>query len=105
MRPTTPHSTPEEPLPDQVQRQLAEVAAALRRQPPPLDPALLAALLRGLAELCRLLHARGHEAGARPPVLFRDNPVIAEALDMWATQAACLAREQQAAGAEGPRRR
>ncbi len=96
---------PAQPLPDQVRRQLAEVAAALRSQPPPLDPKLLAAVLRGLAELCRLLQARGRETSARPPVLFRDNPVIAEALGMWATRLACLASEQRgAASAEGSRR-
>jgi hypothetical protein len=84
------------PLSNQVRRQLAEVAAALRGQPPPLDPELLAVVLRGLAELSRVLQERGHEAGARPPVLFRDNPVIAEALGMWATRVASLAREQPA---------
>jgi hypothetical protein len=101
--PTPPRSTLDEPLPDQLQRQLAEVAAGLRSQPVPLDPELLAAVLRGLAELCRLLHARGHEAGAQPPVLFRDNPVIAEALGMWATRVACLASEQRASCAERSR--
>ncbi len=82
---------------------LAEVAAAVRGQPVPLDPELLVVVLRGMAELCRLLHSRGPEAGARPPVLFRDNPVIAEALGMWATQVGCLARECEAASAERSR--
>lgn len=31
---------------------LAEVAAVVRGQPVPLDPALLAVVLRGMAELC-----------------------------------------------------
>jgi hypothetical protein len=79
---------------------LAEVAAVVRGQPAPLDPALLAVVLRGMAELCRLVQARGPEAEAVPPVLFRDNPVIAEALGMWATRLACLSRERLA-GAEG----
>ena len=87
-----------------VEWHLAEVAAVVRGQPVPLDPALLSVVLRGLAELCRLLHGRGREAGAVPPVLFRDNPVIAEALGMWATRLACLSREQPA-GAEGSRQR
>jgi len=78
-----------------VEWHLAEVAAVVRGQPAPLDPALLAVVLRGMAELCRLLHGRGREAGAVPPVLFRDNPVIAEALGMWATRLARLASEQQ----------
>jgi len=50
------------------------------------------------------VQARGPEAEAVPPVLFRDNPVIAEALGMWATRLACLSREQLA-GAEGSRQR
>jgi hypothetical protein len=104
VNPATPHAAPDQPLPDRVRWHLAEVSSALQQAPVPLDPALLAVVLRGLAELCRLLHERGHEAAAQPPVLFRDNPVIAEALGMWATRIACLAREQQAAGAEGPRR-
>jgi S-adenosyl methyltransferase len=78
-----------------VEWHLAEVAAVVRGQPVPLDPALLSAVLRGLAELCRLLHERGREAGAVPPVLFRDNPVIAEALGMWATSLAVIASEQR----------
>jgi hypothetical protein len=105
VNPTSPNSTLGEPLPGQLRRLLAEVAAGLRSQPEPLDPALLAVVLRGLAELCRLVQARGQEAGAVPSVLFRDNPVIAEALGMWATRPACLASEQQrAAGAGGVRR-
>jgi hypothetical protein len=88
-----------------VEWHLAEVAAVVRGQPVPLDPALLTAVLRGLAELCRLVQGRGGEAGAVPPVLFRDNPVIAEALGMWATRLARLTSEQErAAGAEGSRR-
>jgi hypothetical protein len=90
-------------VPAQVQWHLTETISALRSQPPPLDPALLVVVLRGMAELCRLLHSRGHEAGARPPVLFRDNPVIAEALGMWATEVGCLAREWQAASQEWSR--
>jgi hypothetical protein len=98
-------SSPGASAPAEADWHLAEVAAALRSQPVPLDPAMLAAALRGMAELCRLLHERGREAGAQPPVLFRDNPVIAEALGMWATRLACLASEQRrAAGAEGARR-
>ena len=88
-----------------VEWHLAEVTAVVRGQPVPLDPALLGVVLRGLAELCRLVQGRDGEAGAVPPVLFRDNPVIAEALGMWATRLASLASEQQrAAGAEGSRR-
>ncbi|HEX6676283.1 MAG TPA: hypothetical protein VF486_14805 [Actinomycetes bacterium] len=70
----------------------------VRSQPVPLDPELLAAVLRGMADLSRVLHERGHEAGVRPPVLFRDNPIIAEALGAWATRLARLAREQSAEG-------
>jgi hypothetical protein len=95
------HPASDWPLPDQVRQQLAEVASALRGQPPPLDAELLAVALRGLAELCRLLHERGHEAGARPPVLICDNPVIAEALGMWATRLACHARERHAPAGQG----
>ena len=105
MNPTPPNSTLDEPLPGQLRRLLAEVAAGLRSQPVPLDPALLAVVLRGLAELCRLVQARGQEAGAQPPVLFSDNPVITETLGMWATRLACLASEQQqAAGVARVRR-
>ena len=88
-----------------VEWHLAEVAAVVRGQPVPLDPELLSAVLRGLAELCRLLHGRGREAGAVPPVLFRDNPVIAEALGMWATRLARLASEQQRPDGTGRVRR
>lgn len=105
VRPTTPHPTPEGSQPDQLGGQLAEVASALRAAPAPLDPAPLAVVLRGLAELCRLVQARGPEAGAAPPVLLRDNPVIAEALGMWATRLDCLARERQDAGDQGSQQR
>lgn len=88
-----------------VEWHLAQVASVVRSQPVPLDPELLSVVLRGLAELSRLLHGRGREAGAVPPVLFRDNPVIAEALGMWATRLARLASEQQrVAGTERVRR-
>jgi hypothetical protein len=98
-------SAPSAPALVQAEWHLAEVAALVRAQPVPFDAALLSAVLRGLAELCRLVQARGREAGATPPVLFRDNPVIAEALGMWATRLASLASEQQrGAGAEGSRR-
>ncbi len=88
-----------------VEWHLAEVTAVVRGQPVPLDPALLSVVLRGLAELCRLVHGRGREAGAVPPVLFRDNPVIAEALGMWATGLARLASEQQRPAGTGRVRR
>lgn len=84
-----------------VEWHLAEVAAVVRGQPVPLDRAVLVVVLRGMAELCRLVQARGREAGVKPPVLFREHPVIAEALGMWATR---LAGEQQgAAGVEEAR--
>jgi len=79
-----------EPINEQVQWHLAETAAALRHAPAPLDPALLGAVLHGLAELCWLLHDRGHETSARPTVLFGDHPVVGEALGMWARRVDAL---------------
>lgn len=80
----------DEPINEQVQWHLAETAAALRHAPAPLDPALLGAVLHGLAELCWLLHDRCHETSARPTVLFGDHPVVGEALGMWARRVDAL---------------
>lgn len=55
-----------------------------------LTPALLGAVLHGLAELCWLVHERGHETKARPTVLFRDHPVVGEALGIWARRVDAL---------------
>lgn len=62
---------------------LAEVAATMRGQSRPLDPELLRVVLRGMSELCRLLFERGQENPAEPPYLFRNDPVVSEALSMW----------------------
>jgi hypothetical protein len=90
--------------PDHARWHLTEVTSALRDAPAPLDPAFLGVVLRGLADLCWLLNQRGGETPARPPMLFRDNPVIIEALGMWATQAAYLAADQSRPTANGARR-
>jgi hypothetical protein len=87
-------STPDDPIHEQVQWHLAEVTGALRDASAPLDPALLGVVLRGLADLCWLLHDRGHESAAQPTVLFRDHPVVAEALGMWARRLGPLATQQ-----------
>jgi len=62
---------------------LTETMSALRAEAAPLDPELLRVVLRGLAELCGLLVERGGEAPGKPPSLFRDDRVVAEALGMW----------------------
>jgi len=62
---------------------LTETMTALRAEAAPLSPELLRVVLRGLAELCGLLVERGGEGPARPPTLFRDDQVVAEALGMW----------------------
>jgi len=85
-----------EPINDQVQSHLAEATAALRSASAPLDPALLGVVLRGLADVCWLLHERGHESPAQPTVLFRDYPVVAEALSMWARRVDALTNQQHA---------
>jgi hypothetical protein len=74
---------------------LAEVTAALRDQPTPLRPELLRIVLRGLADQCRLLYERGHETPTQPPSLFRDNPVVAEALAMWEGRVRLASTEQR----------
>ena len=67
----------------EVHRHLAEAAAILRQEPKPLSPELLRIALRGMAELCRIAFERGRETPAEPPFLFRNDPVVAEALAMW----------------------
>jgi len=74
---------------------LAEVTAAVRAAPRPLRPELLRVVLRGLGELCGLLHQRGHETPAQPPSLFRDTPVVAEALGMWEARVRVAITERQ----------
>ncbi len=76
--PSTPTTTAAE-----MQWHLAEVAAILRQEPRPLSPELLRIALRGMSELCRMLFERGQETPAEPPFLFRNDPVVAEALGMW----------------------
>lgn len=80
----------------ELQWHLAEVAAMLRRGRVPLSPELLVVALHGMADLCRLLYERRNETGAAPPSLFRDDPVVAEALAMWAARvrAATAAQRQ-----------
>lgn len=75
---------------------LAEAAAILRQQPRPLSPELLRIALRGMSELCRLAFERGHEAPAEPPFLFRNDPVVAEALGMWDQRLRAAITEQRA---------
>ncbi len=83
------------PLLKEVQWHLAEIAAALRDEPAPLGPDLLRIVLHGLADLCSLLHERGAEASAQPPSLFRDTPVVAEALAIWSGRLRTTAAERQ----------
>jgi len=78
---TTPPAAPT--LYGEVQWHLAEITKSVEHGPAPLDPDLLRIVLRGLAELCRLAYERGHEAPAVPTSLFRDSPVVSEALHMW----------------------
>jgi len=82
----------------EVQWHLSEIAKTVNREPPPLNPDLLRIVLRGLAELCRLVYERGHEAPAVPTALFRDSPVVSEALHMWEARlrAALTARSRPA---------
>ncbi len=80
----------------EVHRHLAEAAAVLRQQPRPLSPELLRIALRGMAELCRLAFERGHETPAEPPFLFRNDPVVAEALGMWEQRLRAVMTEQHA---------
>lgn len=51
--------------------------------------------LRGMSELCRLVFERGMETAAQPPYLFRDHPVVAEALSMWEQRVRAVRAEQQ----------
>jgi len=67
----------------EVEWHLADVAEVLRREPAPLPPDLLRVVLHGLADLCRVIYERGGEAPASPPSLFRDTPVVTEALAIW----------------------
>ncbi len=80
---------------------LAEAAAILRQQPRPLSPELLRIALRGMAELCRLAFERGHETPAEPPFLFRNDPVVAEALGMWEQRLRAAMTEQHASARVG----
>ena len=75
---------------------LAEVAAIMRGQSRPLDPALLRVVLRGMSELCRLLFERGQEAPTEAPYLFRNDPVVSEALSMWERRVRTAMSEEQA---------
>jgi hypothetical protein len=67
---------------------------------------LLRVVLRGVGELCGLLHQRGPEPAVQPPSLFRDTPVVAEALGMWeARLRSAITERQRAAGHPGEDRR
>ncbi len=81
---TQPRAAYREPVSEQVGWHLAEATADLREAPTPLDRALLGVVLRGLADLCGLVHERARETPADPTALFRNDPVVAEALSMWA---------------------
>jgi len=80
----------------EVHRHLAEAAALLRQQPRPLSPELLRIALRGMRELCLLAFERGQETPAQPPYLFRDTPVVAEALGMWEQRVRAAMTDQHA---------
>lgn len=99
----TSATSPHDPSPDtptttaaEVHWHLAEAAAILRQQPRPLSSELLRIALRGMSELCRLAFERGHETPAEPPYLFRENPVVAEALGMWDQRLRAAIAEQHA---------
>ncbi len=95
---TSPHhpdpSTPTT-VAAEVHWHLAEAAAILRRQPRPLSPELLRIALRGMSELCRLAFELGQETPAEPPFLFRNDPVVAEALGMWEQRVRLAMTEQR----------
>lgn len=78
-----------------VEWHLAEAAKVIEGEPAPLRPDLLRIVLHGLAELCRLLYQRGHETPTPPPSLFRDSPVVAEALAMWEARVRQAVTEQR----------
>lgn len=80
---------------------LAEVAAILRGQSRPLDPEFLRVVLRGMSELCRVLFERAQEAPAEPPYLFRDHPVVSEALAMWERRVRVAMTDQHATARGG----
>jgi hypothetical protein len=94
-----PHPGPSTPTTSaaQVQWHLAEVAAILRQDPRPFSPELLRITLRGVGELCRVLFERGQETPAEPPFLFRNDPVVAEALGMWEQRVRAAMAEQRPA--------
>ena len=98
-------TSPHDPSPDtpattaaKVHWHLAEAAAILRQQPRPLSPELLRVALRGMSELCRLAFERGQETPATPPFLFRNDPVVAEALGMWERRVRASMTEHATAG-------
>jgi hypothetical protein len=87
----------------EIHRHLAETAALLRREPKPISPELLRVALRGMSELCRLAFERGQESPAEPPFLFRNDPVVAEALGMWEQRLRAAMAEQIVAAGHHPR--
>jgi hypothetical protein len=84
-----------------VQWHLGEVAAIVRHQSTPLSPELLRIVLRGVGELCPVLFERGQEIPAEPPYLFRDHPVVSEALAMWEQRVRVAMTEQHATARGG----